>query len=138
MECSQCGTIHHHKNVCPVCDVDKSLPPVTPPPLATQDRLAALWEQQKGLLPDGELKSFICRAIMLAMEKWRGGEPPKARPLSVTVIAPCDHEWEFMGPPKNHAKCMKCGETEKWDSPKLHESPSYPGHPISPFANTGW
>jgi hypothetical protein len=80
-QCGGCGTIVAKAlhSVCPVCDSEGpgKLPP---PPLTSQDRLAILWEQQKHLLPDGELKAFICRAVMLARERRRGGEPPKARP----------------------------------------------------------
>ena len=54
----------------------------------TRDRMAKLWEENKHLIKSDELKEFLCRAVMVAMEKWNGHEPPKAKTLTVTIINP--------------------------------------------------
>lgn len=100
------------------------------------DRLSTLWETERDKLTP-ELRAFVCRAVMFAMEKWNGIEPPK--PRSIFVEAPskdeCVHVWQNYDDTgtKDFLYCPKCGskiDAPTWENPT---SLSFP-HPVSPFA----
>lgn len=137
--CKQCGVIYSnaHWKSCPSCSTTG--PGVTyAPPLTYQDRMCIEWEKIKPLIPDGELKTFICSAIQQVMEKWSGGNPPRAKVLTVEVVEPCGHENEGYDGDFTTWVCKKCGR-KRPAVPFNHknfewmEEPSTP-HPVSPFA----
>lgn len=89
----------------------------------------------KHLIPSSELKSFLSCAVMAAVEKWSGGEPPKARPL-VEVKTGCLHP-SFVVNIAGECVCRDCGTSLPHYKAPSQISDSLK-HPISPFANTGW
>lgn len=128
--CPHCGTLKHEDNDCttPSC---KQLG------VNRRDRLAYEWEANKHLLPSSELKEFICKAVMLAMEKWRGGEPPRPRVLSVELVteSDCHHEWEMMSGSTKKLKCSKCGWVQHVGKVEPYDGGySGPVNPISPYS----
>jgi hypothetical protein len=106
--CGKCDFVFYGGTQCPQCYkvLESPHPSKKPPPMSTQDKMSVEWEKVKHLIPDGELKTFICSAIMLAMEKWHGGEPPKAKPLTVELVGVCDHEFQYTS---KGTRCIKCG-----------------------------
>ena len=128
-ECLTCGTLWAAAmhDACPVChDGDSE---VYPPPVSVQDRLAVDWEKMRPLIPDGELKSFICRALMTAMETWRGGNPPRPKVLTVALVTRCSFH-DFRRDESGDSICLRCGQNEQHED-VLHE------HPLSPYAGFG-
>jgi hypothetical protein len=132
--CPTCSTVWYQTaNGTPVgADERGNILRVSPvPSVTTRDRLSAEWEAEKHKLPDGELKKFICLAIMRCMEEWRGGEPPKPRPLTVTLVTAGEHECEFAFNGKTGAgiRCIHCGCEMKVAMKKHAEMKG----PISPY-----
>lgn len=110
----------------------------TSPSDADTDRLSTLWEAERDRLSP-ELRAFVCRAVMFAIEKWRGIEPPRPKTSLTSQPDPrdCDHEWEsFSTWEYTEYHCQKCRLVLKkqTEPPPEIQLKEYPVYPISPFA----
>lgn len=92
-----------------------------------RDRMSVLWESEKHLLQSDELRTFLCSAVLCAMETWGGSSSPKPRSIIAEVNAEgCCHNYVQMSG-LAYMYCNVCGT-------RYYPNQLYDSHPVSPFA----